>query len=123
MMLAEGSSIPDPAMNAPLRKAIEKAAKQDVPKQTIQNALQKLAANKGATKRHIFEGRLFRKVMVLICINTDNMRLAKNGVTNAFKKVRSVTIVYPSFYHANYSYSNRMLVSRSTGQQRTPIIH
>lgn len=94
-MLAEGGSIPDPAKNAPLKKAIEKAAKQNVPRQTIQNALQRLAANNGETKRHVFEGRLFGKVTALICINTDHMQLAKNLVANAFKKVRSVKIVYP----------------------------
>lgn len=81
-----GSTNPD--LNPVLRSAIDEAVRRDVPKSTIQTFLKKLAETKDKTviQRHLFEGRLYKKLYVVISIFTDNLAHSRIQIATAFRK-------------------------------------
>lgn len=83
----EGGS-PNPELNTTLRNAIEEAQRRDVPKSTIQNLLKKLVETKDKTnfQRHLFEGKLYRKLCVVISIYTDSLAHTKIQIATVFRK-------------------------------------
>lgn len=87
MFFAEGGS-PNPEHNSTLRNAIEEAQKRDVPKATIQNLLKKLSEtkDKSAFQRHLFEGKLYKKLFVVIAIYTDSLAHSKIQIATVFRK-------------------------------------
>lgn len=59
-----------------------------MPQSTIKTTLKKLSETPDASKiqRHLFEGRLYGKVFLVIPIYTENLPLARNQMATPFKK-------------------------------------
>lgn len=87
MFCLEGGS-PHPDRNSMLRGAIDEAKRRDVPKITIQNFLKKLSENKDKTiyQKHLFEGKLYKKLFFIITIYTDNVARSKIHIATPFRK-------------------------------------
>lgn len=87
IFFAEGGS-PNPEINSTLRNAIEEAQRRDVPKSTIQNLLKKLTETKDKTtfQRHLFEGKLYKKIFVVISIYTESLAHTKIQMATVFRK-------------------------------------
>lgn len=87
MFFLEGGS-PNPEINPTLRNAIEEAQRRDVPRSTIQNLLKKLSETKDKTafQRHLFEGKLYKKLYFVIAIYTDSLAHTKIQIASAYKK-------------------------------------
>lgn len=79
---------PNPELNSTLRNAIEEAQRRDVPKTTIQNLLKKLTETKDKTnfQRHLFEGKLYKKLYVVISIYTESLAHTKIQIATIFRK-------------------------------------
>ncbi len=79
----------DPAMNARLYAAIEKARKESVPKDTIERAIKK-GAGTGDEKMEmeyvVFEGYAPHKVAVIVEVYTDNLNRTTPEIRSLFKK-------------------------------------
>lgn len=84
---SEGGSF-NPELNPLLRSAIEEATRRGVPKSTIQNFLKKMTETKDKTniQRHLFEGRLYKKLYVIISIYTDNLAHTKIQIATHYRK-------------------------------------
>ncbi|XP_055322468.1 probable transcriptional regulatory protein Dtur_1615 [Sitodiplosis mosellana] len=87
-LAANDGGSPNPELNTTLRNAIEEAQRRDVPKATIQNLLKKLVDTKDKTafQRHLFEGKLYKKLYVVIAICTDNLAHTKIQIATVFRK-------------------------------------
>src|ERR1700712_2970700 len=80
---------PDPAMNARLFAAIEKAKKESVPKDAIQRAINKGAGvgDEKLTIEHVvYEGRAPHNVPVIIEVYTDNVQRTAPEIRVLFRK-------------------------------------
>lgn len=84
---SEGGST-NPERNLKLRFAIEEALRRDVPKSTVQTFLKKLADSKDKTtfQRHLFDGRLYKKLHFIIAIFTDSLPHAKIQIATVYRK-------------------------------------
>lgn len=84
---AEGGST-NPALNPQLKSAIDAANDRDVPQSTIKAVLKKLseAPDTSAVNRHLFEGRLYGKLFLIISVYTDNLALSRNQLAVPIKK-------------------------------------
>lgn len=71
-----------------LKGAVEEAKRRDIPKVTIQNFLKKLSDDKDKTvyQRHLFEGKLYKKLFFIVTIYTDNVSRSKIHIATPFKK-------------------------------------
>ncbi len=75
--LAARSGDPDPAMNARLYTAVEKAKKESVPKDAIQRAINKgagIGGEKLTLDYVVYEGRAPHNVPVIVEVYTDNVQ-------------------------------------------------
>lgn len=81
-----GSANPD--INPMLRSAIDEALRRYVPKATVTLFLKKMSDSKDKTaiQRYIFEGRLFKRMYVVISIFADNYALTKIQMATVFRK-------------------------------------
>ena len=87
--LAAKSGGPDPAMNARLFAAVEKAKKESVPKDAIQRAINKGAGigDEKLTIEHvIYEGRAPHNVPVIVEVYTDNVNRTAPEIRVLFRK-------------------------------------
>lgn len=84
---SEGGSA-NPAQNPLLKSTIDEAMKRDVPASTIKTALKKLSEATDTSKvhRHLWEGRLYGKLFIVLAVYTDNLGLARNQLAVPFKK-------------------------------------
>lgn len=75
-------------MNTTLKNAIEHALYRNVPQSSIKATLKKLSEAPDSSKmhRHIYGGRLYGKVFLVIAVYTDNLALAQNQLSHPFKK-------------------------------------
>lgn len=71
-----------------LRSAIEEAKRRDVPNTTIKNYLKKLSESKDKSnfQRHLFEGRLYKKLSFIASIYTDNLPHIRIQMATPYKK-------------------------------------
>lgn len=79
----------DPAMNARLFTAVEKAKKESVPKDAIERAIKKGAGigdEKLAMEQVVFEGYAPHKVAVIVEVYTDNVNRTSPEMRVIFKK-------------------------------------
>jgi YebC/PmpR family DNA-binding regulatory protein len=79
----------DPAMNARLFTAVEKAKKESVPKDAIERAIRKGAGigdEKLAMEQVVFEGYAPHKVAVIVEVYTDNVNRTSPEMRVIFKK-------------------------------------
>ncbi len=86
--IAVKSGGPDPAANPALRRAIENARSVNMPKDRIQNAIEK-AAGLGDTSEYqqiLYEGYGPHGIAVLVDTTTDNPTRTVANVRSAFKK-------------------------------------
>lgn len=62
--------------------------RRDVPKSTISTFLKKMSESKdkSAIQRHLFEGRLYKKLNVVITIFTDKLAHTKIQIATAYRK-------------------------------------
>lgn len=86
-LFSEGGST-NPGINTMLRSAIDEALRRDVPKSTVQNFLKKLTEtkDKNTVQKHLFEGRLYKKLYVVIVVFTDNLAHTKIQIATSFRK-------------------------------------
>jgi YebC/PmpR family DNA-binding regulatory protein len=87
--LAARSGDPDPAMNARLFAAVEKAKKESVPKDAIQRAINKGAGigdEKMVMEYVVYEGRAPHNVPVIVEIYTDNVNRTAPELRVLFRK-------------------------------------
>lgn len=80
---------PDPAMNARLAAAVEKAKKESVPKDSIQRAINKGAGigdEKLVMEHVVFEGRAPHNVPVIVEVYTDNVNRTAPEIRVLFRK-------------------------------------
>jgi YebC/PmpR family DNA-binding regulatory protein len=87
--LAARMGDPDPAMNARLFAAVEKAKKESVPKDAIQRAINKGAGigDEKLTMEHlVYEGRAPHNVPVIVEIYTDNVNRTAPELRVLFRK-------------------------------------
>lgn len=84
---ADGGS-PNPDVNPTLRNAIDEARRRDVPLATIQGFLKKLSETKDKTQlqRHLFEGRVYKKLNFIAAIYTDNVPHIKVQLATIYRK-------------------------------------
>lgn len=75
-------------MNSTLRKAIEEAKRHDVPAATIKTTLKKLTDQPDLKKvhRHIYEGRLYGKLYLLIVVYSENLQTTRCQLGPPFRK-------------------------------------
>lgn len=85
--LSEGGS-PNPELNPRLHYAIEEAKRRDVPRATIQGFLKKLSETKDKStfQRHLFEGRLYKKLYFIATVFTDTLPHARIQMATPYKK-------------------------------------
>lgn len=83
----EGGS-PNPDLNPRLQFAVEEAKRRDVPRATIQGFLKKLSEtkDKSSFQRHLFEGRLYKKLYFIATVFTDNLAHARIQMATPYKK-------------------------------------
>lgn len=87
--LAARTGDPDPAMNARLFAAVEKAKKESVPKDAIQRAINKGAGvgdDKLVMEYVVYEGRAPHNVPVIVEIYTDNVNRTAPELRVLFRK-------------------------------------
>lgn len=87
--LAAKSGGPDPAMNAQLFTAIEKAKKESVPKDSIQRAINKgagIGGDKLTLEYVVYEGRAPHNVPVIVEVYTDNVQRTAPEIRVLFRK-------------------------------------
>lgn len=87
--LAARTGDPDPAMNARLFAAVEKAKKESVPKDAIQRAINKGAGvgdDKLTVEHVIYEGRAPHNVPVIVEVYTDNPQRTAPEIRVLFRK-------------------------------------
>ena len=87
--LAARTGDPDPAMNARLFAAVEKAKKESVPKDAIQRAINKGAGvgdDKVSLEYVVYEGRAPHNVPVIIEVYTDNVQRTAPEIRVLFRK-------------------------------------
>ena len=87
--LAARTGDPDPAMNARLYAAVEKAKKESVPKDAIQRAINKGAGigDEKLTIEHVvYEGRAPHNVPVIVEVYTDNPNRTAPEIRVLFRK-------------------------------------
>src|SRR3954463_1916896 len=80
---------PDPAMNARLFAAIEKAKKESVPKDAIQRAINKgagIGEEKVVMEDVVYEGRAPHNVPVIVEVYTDNVNRTAPEIRVLFRK-------------------------------------
>lgn len=85
--IVEGGSS-NPEINSALRGAIEEAQRRDVPRATIRNFLKKLseAKEKTVVQRHTFEGKLYKKLLVIITFFPESLGHTKNQIGSIYRK-------------------------------------
>lgn len=73
-----------------MRKVINESHLLGVKKNTIDATLKKCIESPVRSKmpRHIFEGRLYNKMFLIIAVYTENLELTRNQLANIFKKHR-----------------------------------
>jgi len=79
----------DPAMNARLFAAVEKAKKEGVPKDNIQRAINKgagVGGEKVVMEHVVYEGRAPHKVPVIVEVYTDNVQRTAPEIRVLFRK-------------------------------------
>src|SRR5699024_1038975 len=79
----------DPAMNARLYVAVEKAKKESVPKDAIQRAIQKGSGTgdeKLVLEHVVYEGRAPHNVPVIVEVYTDNVQRTAPEIRVLFRK-------------------------------------
>lgn len=81
-----GSSNPD--INSTLRNAVDEARRRDVPLATIQGFLKKLTdtKDKSQLQRHLFEGRVYKKLNFIAAIYTDKLAHVKVQMATIYRK-------------------------------------
>lgn len=86
-LVLEGGS-PNPDINSALRSAVEEARRRDVPNTTIKNYLKKLSESKDKSnfQRHLFEGRLYKKLCFIATVYTDNLAHLRIQMATPFRK-------------------------------------
>lgn len=86
-ILSDGGS-PNPEINSTLRNAIDEARRRDVPQATIQGFLKKLSETKDKTQlqRHLFEGRIYKKLNFIAAIYTDKLPHVKVQMATIYRK-------------------------------------
>lgn len=87
--LAARTGDPDPAMNARLFAAIEKAKKESVPKDAIQRAINKgagIGEDKVTLEHIVYEGRAPHNVPVIVEVYTDNPQRTAPEIRVMFRK-------------------------------------
>src|SRR3982751_5567009 len=92
--LAARSGGADPAMNARLFAAIEKAKKDSVPKDAIQRAINKGAGigdEKLVMEHVVYEGRAPHNVPVIVEVYTDNVQRTAPEIRVLFRKGQLAT--------------------------------
>jgi YebC/PmpR family DNA-binding regulatory protein len=80
---------PDPAMNARLFAAVEKAKKEGVPKDSIQRAIAKgsgVGGEKVVMEHVVYEGRAPHNVPVIVEVYTDNVNRTAPEIRVLFRK-------------------------------------
>lgn len=84
---AAKSGVPDPDMNQSLKKAIERAKKDQCPADVIKRAIEKAKGiNSGAMKETSYEGMGNGNVAVIVDCLTDNVNRTVSLVRSAFTK-------------------------------------
>ena len=84
----------DPAMNARLFAAVEKAKKESVPKESIQRAIEKgsgTGAEKLVLEYVVYEGRAPHNVPVIVEVYTDNTQRTAPAIRVLFRKGQLAT--------------------------------
>jgi len=84
----------DPAMNARLFAAVEKAKKESVPKDAIQRAINKgagIGGEKVVMEHVVYEGRAPHNVPVIVEVYTDNVNRTAPEIRVLFKKGQLAT--------------------------------
>src|SRR6202012_3359309 len=84
----------DPAMNARLFTAVEKAKKDSVPKDAIQRAINKgagIGGEKVVMEHVVYEGRAPHNVPVIVEVYTDNVNRTAPEIRVLFKKGQLAT--------------------------------
>jgi len=81
----EGGS-PDPAANAKLRLAIERAKAENMPKENIQRAIESAVKKKEAVEELLLEGYAPGGIAVLVEAVTDNRQRTIQEIKNIFQK-------------------------------------
>src|SRR6201986_2088740 len=92
--LAARTGDPDPAMNARLFAAVEKAKKESVPKDAIQRAINKgagIGGEKVVMEHVVYEGRAPHNVPVIVEVYTDNVNRTAPEIRVLFKKGQLAT--------------------------------
>src|SRR6202000_1723030 len=87
--LAARTGDSDPAMNARLFAAIEKAKKESVPKDAIQRAINKgagIGGEKVVMEHVVYEGRAPHNVPVIVEVYTDNVNRTAPEIRVLFRK-------------------------------------
>lgn len=79
---------PNPDINSTLRNAIDEARRRDVPLATIQGFLKKLTETKDKSQlqRHLFEGRVYKKLNFIASIYTDKLAHVKVLTATIYRK-------------------------------------
>ncbi|XP_031618443.1 uncharacterized protein LOC116337742 [Contarinia nasturtii] len=84
---ANDGGSPVPETNPMLRDAVAEAIRRDVPKTTIQNFLKKLSEIKDKPiQRYLYEGRMYKKLYVVISMFPNSVGLAKIQIATVFRK-------------------------------------
>ncbi len=85
--VAAKQGLPDPAMNARLRLAIQNAKAESMPKDNIQRAINKAAGGEGDTYEEVrYEGYGPGGVALIVEVLTDNRNRSASNVRAAFTK-------------------------------------
>lgn len=79
---------PNPEINSTLRNAIDEARRRDVPLATIQGFLKKFTETKDKSQlqRHLFEGRAYKKLNLIVSIYTDKLAHVKVQMATIYRK-------------------------------------
>lgn len=80
----------DPKKNNTLKNAIDEAIRRGVTMSTIKITMKKSSESVDTSKlhRHLFEGRLYNKLFIIIAVYTDNLALTRNQIAAPFRKHR-----------------------------------
>lgn len=94
-----GSSNPD--LNSTLQNAIDEARRRDVPQATIQGYLKKLAETKDKSQlqRHVFEGRVYKKLNFIAVIYTDKLAHVRVQLATIYRKHLIETVNVKRFFN------------------------
>src|SRR5436190_2377049 len=88
IMVAAKMGGADPAGNARLAAAVEKARKESVSRDVIERAIKKgagVGADKGVLERVVFEGYAAHKVPVIVELYTDNVNRTAPEIRGLFR--------------------------------------